>query len=93
MVAGRGNMSYDRRVAKSDTKSQKKAAKDRVLSIRISADEARELDELANKTGTPVSALVRDWIAAGLAQHRTDSVTDLFDFIAQDLQRLRALIR
>jgi predicted DNA-binding protein len=92
-VAGLGIVSYDRSVAKSDTKSRKKPAKDRVLSIRISADEARELDELANKTGTPVSALVRDWIAAGLAQHRTDSVTDLFDFIAQDLQRLRALIR
>ena len=92
-MVGFGDVSYDRSVAKSGTKSQKKPTKDRVLSIRISADEARELDELADKTGMPVSTLVREWIAAGLAQRRSDSVTDLFDFIAQDLQRLRALIR
>lgn len=86
-------VSYNRSVTKSEPKSQKKPPKDRVLSIRLSAEEARELDQLADKAGTPVSTIVRDWIAAGLAQHRADSVPGVFEFIAQDLQRLRALIR
>ena len=79
-------------MAKSKADSKGKDAKERVLSVRLGAEQARELDALAEELGVPVSALVRDWITAGLAQHRTDSARDLFEFIVRDLQRLRALI-
>lgn len=62
------------------------------VAVRLSADDAEALEDLAERLDLPVSALLRGWILAGLAAQRDESVRTAIDRLAADVQRLRELV-
>jgi hypothetical protein len=62
-----------------------------VQSVRLPADEYAEIEELARAAEVPVSALIRGWVLAGLAEDRDTTLADAVERLAADVDRVRRL--
>lgn len=62
-----------------------------VQSVRLPEAEFAEIEQLAGELDVPVSALIRGWVLAGLADERGTSLRSAIDRIAGDADRLRRL--
>lgn len=62
-----------------------------VQSVRLPADEFAAIEEIARSADVPVSALIRGWVLAGLAEDRNASLADAVDRLAADVDRVRRL--
>lgn len=62
-----------------------------VQSVRLPADEFAAIEELARVADVPVSALIRGWVLAGLAEDRDASLADAVERLAADVDRVRRL--
>jgi predicted DNA-binding protein len=62
------------------------------VATRVSPEHLGELEELAEQSGVPVSALIRGWIIAGLNARQDESVQNAIERLSADLQRLRELV-
>lgn len=62
-----------------------------VQSVRLPTDEYKEIEKLARTADVPVSALIRGWVLAGLAQNRDATLSDAVERLAYDLDRVRRL--
>ena len=63
------------------------------VAVRLAPEDAAAIEALAERTGLPVSVLLRTWITAGLAATRTGTVSAAIDRLAADLALLRQLTR
>ncbi|WP_147916061.1 hypothetical protein [Ruania zhangjianzhongii] len=63
-----------------------------VQSVRLSEADSDGIERLAAELGVPVSALIRGWILAGLAEERGTSLRTAIDRLAADADRLRRLV-
>ncbi|NWN89135.1 MAG: hypothetical protein HLX51_11460 [Micrococcaceae bacterium] len=55
------------------------------------AKEFLEIEQLAGKLDIPVSALIRGWVLAALAEERGTSLRDAIDRVAAEADRLRRI--
>lgn len=62
-----------------------------VQSVRLPEAEFADIERLAAQLDVPVSALIRGWILAGLADERSTSLRSAIDRLAGDAERLRRL--
>lgn len=62
-----------------------------VQSVRLPEAEFAEIERLADELDVPVSALIRGWVLAGLADERGTSLRKAIDRLAGDADRLRRL--
>jgi hypothetical protein len=62
------------------------------VAVRLTPEDAAAIEELAQRSGLPVSALLRTWITAGLSATRTESVAAAIDRLAADVALLRHLV-
>lgn len=62
-----------------------------VQSVRLPAEEFAAIDEMARTAGIPVSALIRGWVLAGLAEDRGATLEDAVERLAADVDRVRRL--
>ena len=62
-----------------------------VQSVRLPADEFAEIEALARAADVPVSALIRGWVLAGLAEDRDATLADAVERLAADVDRVRRL--
>ncbi|MCY7420101.1 MAG: hypothetical protein LH650_16770 [Chloroflexi bacterium] len=59
------------------------------VAVRLTAQDAQEIDAIADRLQVPASALIRGWIRQGLAANRDASVQGALDQLEADLVRLR----
>jgi hypothetical protein len=62
-----------------------------VQSVRLPEVEFADIERLAGELDVPVSALIRGWVLAGLADERSTSLRSAIDRLAGDADRLRRL--
>ncbi len=62
-----------------------------VQSVRLPEAEFADIERLAGQLDVPVSALIRGWVLAGLAEERSTSLRSAIDRLAGDADRLRRL--
>ncbi|MDQ3899950.1 MAG: hypothetical protein M3319_05695 [Actinomycetota bacterium] len=62
-----------------------------VQSVRLPAEAFAAIEEVAERAGVPVSALIRGWVQQGLASEQGMSLRDRIDRLAADADRLRRL--
>lgn len=62
-----------------------------VQSVRLPEAEFADIERLAGELDVPVSALIRGWVLAGLADERSTSLRSAIERIAEDADRLRRL--
>lgn len=62
-----------------------------VQSVRLPETEFAEIEQLADEQGVPVSALIRGWVLAGLADERGTSPRGAIERVAGYADRLRRL--
>ncbi len=62
-----------------------------VQSVRLPAEKFAAIEEIAERAGVPVSALIRGWILQGLATEQGTSLRDGIERLAADADRLRRL--
>lgn len=62
-----------------------------VQSVRLPAEDFAAIEEIAEQTGVPVSALIRGWVLQGLAAERDTSLRDAIERVAFEADRLRRL--
>lgn len=62
-----------------------------VQSVRLPEAEFADIERLAAEHDIPVSALIRGWVLAGLADERGTSLRSAIDRLAGDADRLRRL--
>lgn len=62
-----------------------------VQSVRLPEHEFADIERLAGELDVPVSALIRGWVLAGLANERSISLRSAIDRLAGDADRLRRL--
>ena len=62
-----------------------------VQSVRLPEKEFAEIKQLAGKLDIPVSALIRGWVLAALAEERGTSLRDAIDRVAAEVDRLRRI--
>lgn len=62
-----------------------------VQSVRLPEAEFAEIERLAAELDVPVSALIRGWVLAGLAEERGTSLRSAIERLAGDADRLRRL--
>jgi hypothetical protein len=62
-----------------------------VQSVRLPAEAFAAIEEVAERAGVPVSALIRGWVLQGLASEQGMSLRDRIDRLAADADRLRRL--
>jgi hypothetical protein len=62
-----------------------------VQSVRLPEAEFADIERLAAEFEVPVSALIRGWVLAGLADERGTSLRSAIDRLAGDADRLRRL--
>lgn len=67
-------------------------SKSQMLSLRISSDDYKAIEDVSSVLDLPVSALVRGWILDGLAQHRDSTAADVVERVAADVERLRNIV-
>jgi hypothetical protein len=63
-----------------------------MMSVRLPNDAADAVTDIAAELGLPVSALLRGWILAGLAES-AGSADQVIDRVSADLERLRGMVR
>jgi len=64
-----------------------------VKSVRLPEAEYKEIEQLADKSGIPVSALIRGWILQGLAAERDLSLHGAIERVVGEADRLRGIAR
>lgn len=64
-----------------------------VQSVRLDAVDLDRIRAIAEKAGTPVSAIIRNWIVQGLAAEGDASIEGSIDRLAAELQRLKRISR
>lgn len=62
-----------------------------VQSVRLPEDDFADIQKIAAGHGIPVSALIRGWVLAGLADERGTSLVSAIEKLASDADRLRRL--
>ncbi len=62
-----------------------------VQSVRLPAGKFAEIEEIAERAGVPVSAVIRGWVLQGLATEQGTSLRDGIERLAADADRLRRL--
>jgi hypothetical protein len=62
-----------------------------VQSVRLPAEDFATIEQLARSADVPVSALIRGWILAGLAQDSDATLSDAVERLAADVDRVRRL--
>jgi predicted DNA-binding ribbon-helix-helix protein len=62
-----------------------------VQSVRLPAEDFAAIEELARAADVPVSALIRGWVLAGLAEDRDATLADAVERLAADVNRVRRL--
>lgn len=62
-----------------------------VQSVRLPEAEFADIERIAEELQVPVSALIRRWVLAGLADERSTSLRTAIDRLAGDADRLRRL--
>lgn len=62
-----------------------------VQSVRLREDDFAEIQEIAARHDIPVSALIRGWVLAGLADERVVTLAGAIDKLIGDADRLRRL--
>lgn len=62
-----------------------------VQSVRLPEAEFADIERLATELDVPVSALIRGWVLAGLADERGTSLRNAIERLAGDADRLRRL--
>ena len=62
-----------------------------VQSVRLPTEDFAAIEQLARSADVPVSALIRGWILAGLAQDRDATLSDAVERLAADVDRVRRL--
>jgi predicted DNA-binding protein len=62
------------------------------VATRVSPEHLAQIEALAEKTGAPVSALIRGWVIAGLNAHHDETVQHAIERLSADVQRLRELV-
>ena len=62
-----------------------------VQSVRLPEAEFADIERLADEYDVPVSALIRGWVLAALADERSTSLRSAIERIAGDADRLRRL--
>jgi hypothetical protein len=73
----------DRAVRKGETRSV-------VYSVRLTPEQTKEIQRIADDARIPASGLVREWVLDGLAAERGGSTVDvLVEALSRDVDRLR----
>lgn len=62
-----------------------------VQSVRLPTEEYEEIEKLAHTADVPVSALIRGWVLAGLAQDRDSTLADALERLTAEVERVRRL--
>lgn len=62
------------------------------VSVRLSVDDAQQVELLAERLQVPTSVLIRGWITEGLGSYRDDSVQSALAQLESDLVRLRNIV-
>lgn len=62
-----------------------------VQSVRLPVEAFATIEEIAERAGVPVSALIRGWVLQGLATEEGTSLRDGIERLAADADRLRRL--
>ncbi|MGH3918375.1 MAG: hypothetical protein ACRDRY_21970 [Pseudonocardiaceae bacterium] len=62
-----------------------------VQSVRVPVEKFAAIEEIAERSGVPVSALIRGWVLQGLAAEQGTSLRDGIERLAADADRLRRL--
>jgi hypothetical protein len=62
-----------------------------VQSVRLPTEKFAAIEEIAERAGVPVSALIRGWVLQGLATEQGTSLRDRIERLAADADRLRRL--
>lgn len=62
-----------------------------VQSVRLPEDDFADIQQIAAQHDIPVSALIRGWVLAGLADERGTSLAGAIEKLAGDADRLRRL--
>ena len=61
-----------------------------VYSVRLTPEQTEEIQRIAEEAGIPTSALVRDWVVAGLAAERGSATLEsLVDALSRDVDKIR----
>lgn len=61
-----------------------------VYSLRLTPEQAEEIQRIAEDAGVPTSALVRDWVVEGLRTERGTSTLDsLVETLSRDVDKIR----
>ncbi len=62
-----------------------------VQSVRLPVEKFAAIEEIAERVGVPVGALIRGWVLQGLAAEQGTSLRDGIERLAADADRLRRL--
>lgn len=62
-----------------------------VQSVRLPEADFADIEQLATELDIPVSALIRGWVLAGLADDRNTPLRSAIERLAEDADRLRRL--
>jgi hypothetical protein len=74
----------------SDQAVRKGQTRSVVYSVRLTPEQTKEIQRIADEAGIPASGLVRDWVLEGLAaEHESSKVETLVEALSRDLERLR----
>jgi hypothetical protein len=63
-----------------------------VYSVRLNPEDVDEIEKVSIRCGIPASALVRGWVLRALAESRPESVPDLVERVAADVQKIREIV-
>lgn len=63
-----------------------------VQSVRLPGDAYAEITEMSERTGVPVSALIRGWVLLGLAAEKRTTLKEAVDRLIADADQLRRLV-
>lgn len=67
-------------------------ARSKMLSVRLSPEEADAVQAAADAAGVPVSTIVRDLVVRGLQDRGTESASSVVEALSRDIERLRQLV-
>jgi hypothetical protein len=69
--------------------ARKRPTRSVVYSVRLTPEQTREIQQLADTAGIPAAGLVRGWVLQGLAAERAGSVEQTVEALSRDVARLR----
>ena len=74
----------------SDRAARRGQSRSVVYSVRLTPEQTEEIQRIAEEAAIPASALVRDWVVAGLAAERGPATLDsLVDALSRDVDKIR----